>query len=34
MGAAGRQRAQAFSWDRSAARLEAVYDAVLGGGGA
>jgi glycosyltransferase involved in cell wall biosynthesis len=31
MGAAGRDRAAAFSWDRSAAILEQVYDEVLDG---
>jgi starch synthase len=31
MGAAGRERARTFSWDRSAERLEAVYDAALAG---
>ena len=31
MGAAGRERARAFSWERSAATLEAVYDEVLAG---
>jgi len=29
MGAAGRERARTFSWDRSAERLAAVYDAAL-----
>jgi glycosyltransferase involved in cell wall biosynthesis len=31
MGAAGRERARAFSWERSAATLAAVYDEVLAG---
>jgi glycosyltransferase involved in cell wall biosynthesis len=31
MGAAGRERATAFSWERSAATLERVYDEVLAG---
>ena len=31
MGAAGRERALTFSWDRSAERLEAVYAAALAG---
>jgi glycosyltransferase involved in cell wall biosynthesis len=31
MGAAGRERARAFSWERSAAMLAAVYDEVLAG---
>jgi glycosyltransferase involved in cell wall biosynthesis len=31
MAAAGRERARAFSWERSAATLEAVYDEVLAG---
>jgi glycosyltransferase involved in cell wall biosynthesis len=29
MAAAGRARARAFSWERSAAKLERVYDEVL-----
>jgi glycosyltransferase involved in cell wall biosynthesis len=31
MAAAGRERARAFSWERSAAKLERVYDEVLAG---